>query len=387
MKRVLDHSHRPIRPVIVLLLFALVSWSAHACTIVVLADDGRVLFCNNEDWMNPKTRIWFVPGVGRNGCAYVGYDDRAMQGGVNVHGLAFDFVAGSKEKWQKDPTRKDLGPAQSPSRMLETCATVDEAIAFYEAHNEPAFAGARIFIADRTGASAIIGVKNGRLEVAKTTECRAFGARGDIATRMLTNDRAPTLANATRILRASAQRNFFGAFGTQYSNVFDLKTGDIFIFQFPLGNDVVKLNLAEELIKGAHVIENRTPMAPYAFVVSLTCVPSIGFMAFATLAKKRRKIALALSLLAVFWVTGIGVLFFLLGRDGRANSLTIMPVTLAPLVVILCVGWFAGLRKAGHDVAARLNQEPNKAPEPTTMAVTSRAPSSTSRASHGRGSS
>jgi hypothetical protein len=30
---------------------------------------------------------------------------------------------------------------------------------------------------------------------------------------------------------------------------------------------------------------------------------------------------------------------------------------------------------------------PNKPPEPTTMAVTSRAPSSTSRASHGRGSS
>src|SRR4051794_6607969 len=31
--------------------------------------------------------------------------------------------------------------------------------------------------------------------------------------------------------------------------------------------------------------------------------------------------------------------------------------------------------------------EPNKAPEPTTMAVTIRAPSSTARASHGRGSS
>jgi hypothetical protein len=30
---------------------------------------------------------------------------------------------------------------------------------------------------------------------------------------------------------------------------------------------------------------------------------------------------------------------------------------------------------------------PNKAPEPTTMAGTSRAPSSTARASHGRGSS
>ncbi len=32
-------------------------------------------------------------------------------------------------------------------------------------------------------------------------------------------------------------------------------------------------------------------------------------------------------------------------------------------------------------------KEANKAPEPTTMAVTIRAPSSTARASHGRGSS
>src|SRR3954466_7305465 len=34
-----------------------------------------------------------------------------------------------------------------------------------------------------------------------------------------------------------------------------------------------------------------------------------------------------------------------------------------------------------------MSQKPNKAPEPTTMAVTPRAPSSTRRASHGRGSS
>jgi hypothetical protein len=33
------------------------------------------------------------------------------------------------------------------------------------------------------------------------------------------------------------------------------------------------------------------------------------------------------------------------------------------------------------------SKKPNKAPEPTTMAVTIRAPSSTARASHGRGSS
>jgi hypothetical protein len=34
--------------------------SVPACTIFVLTDTNRALFCNNEDWSNPKTRIWFI---------------------------------------------------------------------------------------------------------------------------------------------------------------------------------------------------------------------------------------------------------------------------------------------------------------------------------------
>ena len=44
-------------------------------------------------------------------------------------------------------------------------------------------------------------------------------------------------------------------------------------------------------------------------------------------------------------------------------------------------GWVLARRMS------KIKKEANKAPEPTTMAVTPRAPSSTSRASHGRGSS
>jgi hypothetical protein len=44
-----------------------------ACTIFVLTGTSRVLFCNNEDWSNPKTRIWFIPASDRYyGCVYVG---------------------------------------------------------------------------------------------------------------------------------------------------------------------------------------------------------------------------------------------------------------------------------------------------------------------------
>jgi len=50
--------------------FFLVSGVAQAYTIFVLTNTNRVLFCNNEDWSNPKTRIWFVPaGDGHLGCA------------------------------------------------------------------------------------------------------------------------------------------------------------------------------------------------------------------------------------------------------------------------------------------------------------------------------
>jgi hypothetical protein len=60
----------------------------------------------------------------------------------------------------------------------------------------------------------------------------------------------------------------------------------------------------------------------------------------------------------------------------------------------LAAGWHTVflVKKDGVWIVERermdaVSQKPNKAPEPTTMAVTIRAPSSTARASHGRGSS
>jgi hypothetical protein len=77
-----------------LAFFSIASLPVLACTIFVLTDRNRALFFNNEDWLNPKTRIWFVPaGDGYFGCAYVGFDDGYAQGGLNTKGLAFDWVA------------------------------------------------------------------------------------------------------------------------------------------------------------------------------------------------------------------------------------------------------------------------------------------------------
>lgn len=105
--------------------------TSDACTVFVMTDGRQVLFCNNEDFSNPNTRIWFMPGSqGRHGCVYVGFDDGWGQGGCNTQGLAFDWVAGFKEQWER-PEGSQTAKGNSCQRMLETCSTVEEAMATF----------------------------------------------------------------------------------------------------------------------------------------------------------------------------------------------------------------------------------------------------------------
>jgi hypothetical protein len=220
-----------------------------ACTIFVLTDDTRALFFNNEDWFNPATRIWFVPaGKDHLGCAYLGFDNGWAQGGLNTAGLAFDWVSGFDEEYEPDPKLEAVRGNPS-ERMLESCTTVEDAIAFYRKFHEPDFKRSRVLIADRTGASVVIGAREGRLHVSLFRESRGFGWGRTALERELGKSPEPTIANGVAILRACLQP---GDGGTKYSNVFDLKTGDMVLFPFPGRDESVTLNLGVELSKGAH---------------------------------------------------------------------------------------------------------------------------------------
>src|SRR5829696_2902774 len=110
--------------------------SVLACTIFILTDEDRALFCNNEDWFNRATRLWFVPaGPGHLGCAFVGFDNGWAQGGVNEAGVAFDWVAGEQQRYEPD-SKLQLVRGNPSERMLETCTTIDDAIAFYRTYFE-----------------------------------------------------------------------------------------------------------------------------------------------------------------------------------------------------------------------------------------------------------
>lgn len=222
--------------------------SVSASTAFVLTDETTTLFCNNEGGAKSQTRIWFKPGKESRGCVYVGFDDGWAQGGMNRRGLAFDWVGGYQESWKVPPgSRKVRGnPAQ---RMLESCATVEEAIRFFERNFEPAFASAKILVADPSGSSAVIGARDGRLEVVKARTSGGLGHHAERVQERLLQDASASVENAASVLKASQQ---MGDFATKYSNIFDLKTGRIWIYQFPLGDSAAVLDLEKELAKGAH---------------------------------------------------------------------------------------------------------------------------------------
>ncbi|MDN5202275.1 hypothetical protein QQ008_12895 [Fulvivirgaceae bacterium BMA10] len=240
------------RSILTLFIFFLSLIHLDACTIFVLTDSNGTFFFNNEDYVNPNTRIWFIPaGKDYYGCGFVGYDDGSAQGGINTEGLAFDWYAGKPDDYV---TEKHLVTIEgnSSERMLEMCATVDEAIAFYQTYAEPSFARSTILIADKTGASVIIGSKNGKLYFDRSNDSRALGYGHAIFQKLYSSKTTIQLESGAEILKQCVQN---GKYATKYSNSYNLKTGDILIYNFSNGTESTTLNLFTELKKGEHYYE------------------------------------------------------------------------------------------------------------------------------------
>jgi hypothetical protein len=236
---------------VVVLLIGL-GCTARACTIFVLVDATRVLFCNNEDGANPRTRIWFVPGTAnRLGCVFVSSDDGVTQGGFNDAGVACDWVAPYHDAWVPDPSLPAVhgSPTQ---RLLESCRSVDEVIAFFRRHNDPSISTGHLLVADRTGVSVIIGSSPNGMTVERGTSSRGFGFGADALAHALAGAPAATVDNGLHILAACRQS---GATPTQYATVYDLRSGDIVVSLHADPRASVTLNLRAELARGAHYYE------------------------------------------------------------------------------------------------------------------------------------
>ncbi len=244
----------------------LMSQPVAACTGLVVQDGARVLVGNNEDWFNPRTKIWFIQPVNdRYGSVFFGFDDFWPQGGMNQKGLFFDSFA-LKPKAVDEPEAKPRFKGNLIKEMMATCATVEEALVLIDQYSLYFMTQFQLFIADASGDAAIIEAnavirKLGddqlvtNFRQSETDPDKISCWRYLTARKLLTECGEDMRQCIRNILDATHQE---GDYPTLYSNIYDLNAGRVYVYQFHNFQDEVVIDLEKELGNSPGVIDLPT---------------------------------------------------------------------------------------------------------------------------------
>lgn len=245
--------------------------SMRACSVFTASGIDRIYAATNKDWNNEKTRIrFYAPSEGKYGRVYFGYQvSEGFQnvGGMNEHGLWYDGASLPFRSDIDNHFNKPRVKGELCEKALEECATVEEVIQLYTEFYTPHWQGHSMW-ADRQGNSVII--EYGEKDVVflrkeqgyqvmtnfyltdstnlRWANCHRFKA----ITALLDNEEELSIELMTCALEASHKE---GLTPTLYSNVYDLKNGDIYVYHFHYYGEFVRFNLAEELEKGDQYLE------------------------------------------------------------------------------------------------------------------------------------
>ena len=242
----------------------------NTCTIFTETGDGKVFFCNNEDYYPRHTRMWFFPASeGKHGKVLYGF---AIHHGFNPLGGMNDQGLSADENWvpstpvNRDPDKIDYIQNNVFTRILEECATVAEVIEWIKDYNLIQFEmyPCQIHIADKTGDAAIIGVgSDGNIKITRKTgdylistnynvaQGRESCWRYEIVENMLKKSHEVSIEYCRSILEATYIIAYSYPF-TKYSNVNDLKNGMLYFFSPHDYDYMAVIDLNEELAKDFH---------------------------------------------------------------------------------------------------------------------------------------
>ena len=237
-----------------------------ACSVFSASNGEKVFGATNKDWNNTNTRILFIPSSdGKYGRVYIGYQiPEGFQnvGGMNDQGLWYDGASLPERSDVRNYFNKPTVKGELCEKALEECANVEEVIEMYENYYSPHWQGHSMW-ADKYGNSVVIEfgekdvvfvLKQGDFQVmtnfylSDPTNPRWINCyRYNAITHLLTDNNELSVELFTSALDAAHKE---GITPTVFSNIYDLKNGEIYFYSFHNYNEYVKLNLAEELMKG-----------------------------------------------------------------------------------------------------------------------------------------
>jgi hypothetical protein len=246
----------------IVLQIVLIGTPLFACTVFYAAQGDMVLAGNNEDWMNPLTKVWFEPAEkGKYGRVFFGFDNFYPQGGMNEKGLFFDVTAANLVEVPVNSKKPIYKGNIIREKIMPECATVKEAIRLFKQYQTPHKWKAMYIIGDSTGDSAIIGPygvihKKGNYQVAtnfyqtKVKSGEISCERYKLAVDMLEKCTNISIDYFRQILAATHTEGDY--INTLYSNIYDLKKRMIYLYHFHNFQNEVVIDFKEEIKKGRH---------------------------------------------------------------------------------------------------------------------------------------
>lgn len=318
------------------------------CTAFCAANGDQVLVGNNEDWNNPRTKLWFVPAKpGSYGRMYVGFDDLWPQGGMNERGLWFDGFAA--------PPVKADGPTDLPrfngnliDKAMAECGSVEEVVRLFKQYDRAFLAEAILMFADASGDAVSIErnamVRKTRSHFVQTNFHQSLSSTkeqdGRFATASAMLDRAGTDISTDLFRRILAATHQKGRFPTLYSNIYELRSRTMYLYHFHDFEHVVSFRLDDELKKGEHVLDvpalfprntaaesfaaaqkNESRVPGGAIAATLIALP-IAFVAAAVFGWMRggRTVRLGLAVLAATTIVAVAMTAATLRMHRRAST-------------------------------------------------------------------
>ena len=250
--------------------FLLMAGNASACTGLVVQDGERVWVGNNEDWFNPRTKIWFIQPINdRYGSVFFGFDNLWPQGGMNQKGLFFDAFA-LKPKTVENAEAKPSFKGNLIKEVMATCGTVKEALAMIDRYSLSFMSHYQVFFADATGDAAIVEAnavvhKQGDHQVvtnfrqSETDPSEIVCPRYRIACELLATCGEDKMRCIRTILAATHQE---GRSATMYSNIYDLNARQVHVYHFHNFQSDVVIDLEKELERKPGLIDLPTLFPP-----------------------------------------------------------------------------------------------------------------------------
>lgn len=240
-----------------------------ACSVFQVSHDDMHYGVVNEDGPpSDKIRLLFVPGEnGKFGAMYFVYVDlNSVQGGINEKGLYYDGMAAPETTVTFDPQPEKKDWISVGQEIMETCSTVEEAIAVqtkYDTTSNGVAAGYEVF-GDAFGAAAAVEpthkvVRKGDEDWFITTNFYLsdpdMTGGGGFDRYDIIKERMETMGNQFSIeylrdtLDAVKQGNY-----TKFSLIYDTVNRIIYWYNERDYDNVAIIDLDKELSKGLHYI-------------------------------------------------------------------------------------------------------------------------------------